>query len=376
MDYDRLCSWLGLPPGSWPPDHYALLGLARGTGVVTEIEARVLDRMEQIRPHQLLHPELVTDGMNRLAQALVCLTDPVARSAYDRSIGIPPPPFEVVEDEPQPESAKHSDGTRPIELPAEVPVEPQKIPYEVVEPPEREPDPLPYKIPPYEVVPDESRPTKQAYEVVEGGPPPPLPYEVIPPDEVPKSELPFGEPIELDKPAEKPSEEPHPPAPPAPISRRALYRQLAAIRKAMRAWEGLRPVFGTPTETLATPMAVLLFVRALADARDAIPDVSQVIQGPGSPGGMVAALIRLPHALHAVRVLLPVQREAIALDWRRGYAVLLHERRRLREMTLVARHRRPDASGQLLRVLRHTPEWILLFAVLTAALFTLLRRHP
>ena len=37
---------------------------------------------------------------NRLAQALVCLTDPVARAAYDRSLGIAPPLFEVVDDEP------------------------------------------------------------------------------------------------------------------------------------------------------------------------------------------------------------------------------------------------------------------------------------
>jgi hypothetical protein len=31
----------------------------------------------------LAHPETVTDAMNRLAQALVCLTDPAARDAYD-----------------------------------------------------------------------------------------------------------------------------------------------------------------------------------------------------------------------------------------------------------------------------------------------------
>ena len=27
MDHDLICSWLGLPPRTWPPDHYRLLGL-------------------------------------------------------------------------------------------------------------------------------------------------------------------------------------------------------------------------------------------------------------------------------------------------------------------------------------------------------------
>ena len=99
MDHDRLRSWLALPPGAWPPDHYALIGLPRGTGDLADIEDRVLARMELLRPHQLLHPDAVTEGMNRLAQALVCLTDSVARAAYDRGLGIAPAPFEVVEDD-------------------------------------------------------------------------------------------------------------------------------------------------------------------------------------------------------------------------------------------------------------------------------------
>ena len=36
--------------------------------------ALATDRMERLRGYQLLHPELVTEGMNRLAQALICLT--------------------------------------------------------------------------------------------------------------------------------------------------------------------------------------------------------------------------------------------------------------------------------------------------------------
>ena len=36
-----------------------------------------------VRQYQILHPELVTEAMNRLAQAYLCLSDPVARRKYE-----------------------------------------------------------------------------------------------------------------------------------------------------------------------------------------------------------------------------------------------------------------------------------------------------
>ncbi|MBY0514997.1 MAG: hypothetical protein K2P78_13910, partial [Gemmataceae bacterium] len=97
MDHNQVRSWLGLPPGPWPPDHYTLLGLPAGRADPAAVEPVVLDRMDRLRPHQLLHPELVTEGMNRLAQALIALTDPAEKAAYDAEFGFtsvtsPPPP--------------------------------------------------------------------------------------------------------------------------------------------------------------------------------------------------------------------------------------------------------------------------------------------
>ncbi len=91
MSADQLRQWLALPPGPWPPDHYTLLGLPPGGGTADEIEARVLARMARLRERQLVHPDAVTDGMNRLAQALVCLTDAASRAAYDAELGVGPP---------------------------------------------------------------------------------------------------------------------------------------------------------------------------------------------------------------------------------------------------------------------------------------------
>ena len=81
--HELICSCLQLPADRWPPDHYTLLGLEPRHTDTKQIEDRVQERMERLRPYQLTHAEQVTEVMNRLAQALVCLTDPVAKQAYD-----------------------------------------------------------------------------------------------------------------------------------------------------------------------------------------------------------------------------------------------------------------------------------------------------
>jgi hypothetical protein len=77
MSHELICSCLQLSPDRWPPDHYTLLGLEIGEADTRRIEQRVAERMEKLRRYQLTHTDQVTEGMNRLAQALVCLTDPL-----------------------------------------------------------------------------------------------------------------------------------------------------------------------------------------------------------------------------------------------------------------------------------------------------------
>lgn len=86
MNHELICSCLRLSSTSWPPDHYTLLGLEPGEVDTRRIEQRVQERMEKLRRYQLTHPEQATEGMNRLAQALVCLTDPIAKEAYDAAL--------------------------------------------------------------------------------------------------------------------------------------------------------------------------------------------------------------------------------------------------------------------------------------------------
>ncbi len=83
MKPDLICEWLGLPAGTWPPDHYRLLGLEPGESDAERIERRIHERLDAVRHYQMAHPEQATEAMNRLAQAYVCLTEPASKRAYD-----------------------------------------------------------------------------------------------------------------------------------------------------------------------------------------------------------------------------------------------------------------------------------------------------
>src|SRR6516164_4769783 len=81
MNHEKICAWLGLPPGHWPPDHYALLGLKPGDADIVRIDQHVQERLAKLRCYQLSHPEEATEAMNRLAQAFICLVERHGASA-------------------------------------------------------------------------------------------------------------------------------------------------------------------------------------------------------------------------------------------------------------------------------------------------------
>ena len=321
MDHLLLRSWLGLDPGPWPPDHYALLGLPPGQCDPTAVETVVLDRMERLRPHQLLHPELVTEGMNRLAQALVCLTDPAARAAYDASLGFPPASAPGLGD--------------PALL---LDQSPQVVPYELVDETAPEPIPLP---PAYEVIRDDEPRPRPAYEVVE-----------------------FVEAVVVSPPQ----------GPWQSASRRELFARLAAVRRLVAAWQQLRPYLGDPTEPLSRPVQVLVLLEQTAELRAALAPLRDLVGEPGRPGGVVAALVAQPLTLHTLRLLLPDQRRAVAVDWRRGEAALAREYARLRELVRAGRPVQPGRRrlGRFGWVVR-TPE-LALAALAVAVLVVVLIR--
>jgi hypothetical protein len=311
VDHSLLRSWLGLPPGAWPPDHYALLSLPAGVVDPDEVERAVLERMGRLRSHQLLHPELVTEGMNRLAQALVCLTDPIAKPAYDAELGLPsavPVETSVAKPRPVPPPLPNT----PLEpIPGfPIPSEEEQVPLDqtqVIEvrfTPGLAP-PAVGGIPPYEVVDDApSQPTAAPFEVVD---------EVAPEAFVP----------------------PRPPWQPA--TRRQLYTRLALLRRVRAAWSRLRPLLADPREPLDRPIHVLVFLEGVIELRESLRLLPDLIGDPLRPGGRVAALVRQPLVLDAFRVLLPDQRRGLALDWRNADSEFEGEYNRLRELSRSGR---------------------------------------
>ena len=63
MAHERICTWLGLPAGSWPPNHYVLLGLPAGVSDPALIEARAAERLALLRQYQLEYPDAATEAV-------------------------------------------------------------------------------------------------------------------------------------------------------------------------------------------------------------------------------------------------------------------------------------------------------------------------
>lgn len=362
MDHSLLRVWLGLPPGPWPPDHYTLLALRPGHGDPTAVEPLVLERMARLRPHQLLHPELVTEGMNRLAQALICLTDSVARAAYDAELGLMPQPTPSraprVHPGPAPETEADfllllrglgEDSPRPatdavpvvetVFAPGLPPPEPLPPAYEVVEP---EPLPPAYELVPYEVVEDPEVAPVPPYEVVE---------------------------------AELVSAPVVPAVPWRPANRRQLYARLVALRRLLAAWGKLQPILANPREPLDRPIQVLTLIEAAEEVRLLLMSQREIIREMRRPGSLVVALVCQPLLLATLRTLLPDQRRAVAIDWRRAQRVLEQDQTRLRELARSRSlpRRRARRRGQFFRWIIQIPECVLLVLAVLGIAVLLLR---
>ncbi len=85
MNHTLLCQWLELQVTSWPPEPAVLLGLSPGQKVAAEEAERLAQiRFERLRPHQLLYPELVSEGMNLLAQAVLQVSLPTTSTVQQQ----------------------------------------------------------------------------------------------------------------------------------------------------------------------------------------------------------------------------------------------------------------------------------------------------
>lgn len=320
MNTALLLPWLKLPPGPWPPDERALLGLPGGPVDGAQAETNALARMELLRPHQLKHPEVVTEGMNRLAQALIALTSNAESNAPTvaprkparRAAPKPKPvesPFPVVDLAPSGPDFPDAPAPEAI-LEAEVIVEAEVV---------RAPEPIPIL-------------------------PLPEPILALPPGLIEVPEIPHSD------------------------DRRRSYRQLAYLRRLHRAWLALQAVVAVPSEPLVSAEMVYRTLVGFGDLRDLLRRGRAKYRALDRVGGTVLALAGQSQGVLVLRELLPGQRQAVAMDWAQGKvsleAQVLAVRKSLKRPR--ARNALADAGRIFGERLQQNPEWIL--GVLTTLL--------
>ena len=330
VDTFVICSWLGIPPDQWPPDHYALLGLAAGEADIERIEQNVHQRLERVRHHQLTSPEAATEAMNRLAQAFVCLTDPEAKRAYDRLLlGEPPEP------EPEPPAPP----TGPPEPPAPAPeLAPNEAPVSAStlrtvldlslgDTAERLPPP---PAPP----PVEEGEAPELIDLAEEEPPP----AGVAPPAVPPPEP--AEPVDAVLEAAQKSQ----PARRGLGTKRALYYRVARTRSLLTAWSRAGKYLNDPKRKLTRPAEAREFLELLAAIRRLLDNFPPLLGEAGQPGYLVVALAKQQVIVPTFQTLLPSQREALARDWAAGQKLLVahkdflrQELRGLRRKTFLGR---------------------------------------
>lgn len=339
MDHDLICSWLGLPPGGWPPDHYRLLGLEPGEANAELIEQRVHERLDTVRRYQMMHPEQATEAMNRLAQAFVCLTEPASKKNYDAQLGLAapaaptttatpvPPPAETLDwlDHPPPTAPPRE--TIPTAIPANgppapaVPALPPPLPTAAAlnyaataPPPVRQPPPLPPLLPSLGAAETPAAPV--AVPVATPVPPPPAAEPVDPVLEAAQAG----------------------PARRGIGTKRSLYQRIARTRRLIQLWNNLGKYISSPRRRLSRSQDGPELVRLLGEITTVLRRFPALLGEAGQPGYLVLALAQVD-TVKVFQSFSPHQREALGRDWKAALKLLTAHRDYLRQELRAWRQR-------------------------------------
>lgn len=349
-----------------------MLGFGTGPLEAKEIEQRALERMEAIRPHQIRHPELVTEGMNQLAQAFVELL----REAQEEK----PDLYEQgVEPGGEPEKPDTSVSLEP-EPPKKVPFEPvfPTVDFEAATPG------IPKSAEIEPIVEAEVIEQPQGYTLEPEPPKAPVSLPLEP--EPARPESPVEVPLAKPKPAKRPDRAP-PDLPVAallpmedgylpPTKRRVAYRQMAAVRRLQRAWLQLRDCLSDPFEPLAGPWEVAIFLEATAELRSVLHRSCLDADFFHEEGQSIRFLAMQPDPLGVLREFLPSQRLVLAADWAAGLTFIEVRSASIRRYLRMTR-RQPSPAQKFFRQccrLISVPETLLI--LLTGAIFWLVSFKP
>jgi hypothetical protein len=291
--------------------------------------------MARVRRYQLANPEPATEAMNRLAQALCCLSDPATKRAYDASLGLvspaapepkpePPPPAPAVPPEPAPLVVAET-STAPV--PA---------------------DPLAWLFGPWNPTPP--APPAPAQEIpwsqLEGqAAAPPVRLDVAPPASaavVETATAPAGATVQAnvsaaDVPVVEGTDALVDAVRSSPVARRglstkrALYYRVTRTRQLLWAWDRVGRYLGDPGRAVTRQAEANDLVRQLQIVRSLLRSFPPILGEAGQPGNYVLTLARQPDVLAKFQKYLPAQRETLARDWNDARALLLAHRAFLRQ---------------------------------------------
>jgi hypothetical protein len=336
MNHDLVCSWLGLPPGGWPPDHYRLLGLEPGEANAELIEQRVHQRLDTVRRYQMMHPEHATEAMNRLAQAFVCLTESASKKAYDAQLGIAAP------DAPAPSLVPPANPDVPDWLANPPPIVVPRLAPPAAEP--HGPSPAPGSLPP-------PLPPSSTVNYATAAPPPvrqppPLPPPLPSAEEPQTPAAPEAVPVATPLPPAIPAEPVDPvleaaqsgPARRGIATRRALYQRIARTRRLIRLWTSLGKYISSPRRRLSRSQDGPELIRLLDETTTVLKRFPPLLGEAGQPGYLVLALTQVD-TVKVFQSFSPHQREALGRDWKAGLKLLTAHRDFLRQELRVWRKR-------------------------------------
>jgi hypothetical protein len=342
MDQQLVSAWLQLPHVDWPPDHYSLLGLKQGEADIARIEQQVYERMEKVRRYQLTHPELATEVMNRLAQALVCLTDAAAKQAYDAAFF------------PGNRRGNEAGGRTKTEDPlgqllgrrgvngtssGQAGQESQTEKDWRTAPPTANQDwqtAPPVAYPSWET----SAPPVRLQDAAVGGPTEgpeagPSPADAPPSTDGPEAETnsqaaisPQAQPESADQTGLSAAAVPSGRL----RNRRALYARITKLRQLLWAWKQAGEFLKQePTRVVNRPTDAMDLMAHMHAIRELLRQPPSLLGNAGEAGYHVQTLARQEDIVPRLKKLSPPQRESLARDWQAGYEFLLENRRLLRQ---------------------------------------------
>jgi hypothetical protein len=381
IDAQQICTWLGLPPGSWPPDHYTLLGLPPREPDIERIEHQVHERLTRLRCYQLSNPMLATEAMTHLAKAFDCLTTPERKKAYDTATFPHLPP-------PQPKLPSSRVATTLASDTAETASLPSNPSNPTATPPcgSRPAAPLAWQsaaAPPPVRLSAAGPKTVPPGPNISNDPAEPPPVRLPPSDAIGQIRPPDGLPVPLSDSSILPGTA-CPPSdsgklPPTYLTpaalqllgtRRDLFERVLWTRRVCRAWDRAARYLAKPQRRLTKPTDAAELTRLLNAIDETLQESPELLGQPGQPGYRVLALSRQEPVAELFKSLDMDQREALAADHAAGRRLLDEYRELL--MDEIKGHRRLNQWQRSCRVvdaaLTAHRVWILLSLGLIAAL--------